>query len=123
MSQWRKILLYAIAPAVIAGLFSVAPKIYDIVIEPNAELTYRIINGPELAINDGFRKIIAISVTNTGKKPLTDVKAILELPLGKLEKLGVSEKSGLAPSIQETTKTASVGVSTFFPGETITSWP
>lgn len=120
MTQWQKILLYAIVPAVIAGLFSVAPKIYDIVVEPNAELTYRITDGPELSINDGFRKIVALSVTNSGKKPLTDVKAVLALSSGKLEKVAVSEASGLAPAVQETSHTASVSIATFFPGETIT---
>lgn len=93
--DWKNVVIYVILPTVVAGFFSVAPKLYDIWTEPNAELKYSLINGPEIQVEKGFQRIILITVQNTGKKPLTNVNAELAILNGKFESYKVQEKSGI----------------------------
>ncbi len=96
--EWKKIALYAIVPAVIAGLFSIAPKLYDIWNDPKAELTYQQITGPELQGAGGVQKIISVVVENTGKRSLSNVYAAVSIVGGTIESQKVDESSGLKPS-------------------------
>lgn len=113
----RKFLLYAILPALIAGLFSLAPKIYDIAKEPSAELVYAITSGPELQVGSKFRRILSIRITNAGKKSLHDVQADLVLPSGSIESSRVQVSSGLRPDVKEIGNAISISVKTLHPKE------
>jgi hypothetical protein len=115
--EWKKVLLYAIGPAVIAGLFSIAPKLYDIATEPKAELTYSSIIGPELHSESGVRKIIAIAIENSGKRPLSNVTASLTVDSGRIEAHKIQEGSGLKLSSGVTDREVSLAVLKLHPGE------
>lgn len=117
MSQMKKFLLYAVLPALIAGGFSIAPKVYDIVREPNARLNYVISKGPELQGQDGYRRIVSVVVTNTGKKPLHKVKAQLNLPSGTFEAVRLQDESGLNPDIKKTINEIHISADTVHPNE------
>lgn len=118
--EFKKVLIYAITPAVIAGLFSIAPKLYDIIVEPTAELTYAISSGPELEEPNGYRKIISIEITNSGKKPLSNIAANLQLDKGKIDTHKVQEESGLNPSIKAKEKEVAIEIGTLHQNESFT---
>lgn len=96
MSDFKKVILYAIIPAIIAGLFAVIPKIYDEINEPKALLGYSIIQGPSLGVDGVNKSIVTIQTRNLGKKVLSNVAVHIKSP-GKLEAIDVSNSTGLQP--------------------------
>lgn len=115
--DWKSVFYFAILPAVVAGLFSVAPKLYDIAVEPNAELRYSLINGPEIQVENGFQKIVSITVQNTGKRPLTNLSGTLAIANGKFESYRVQEKSGMNPILSAGNSQITLSVKKVFPQE------
>lgn len=91
----KQILLYAIAPAVIAGLFSVAPKIYEVAVEPKADLRYVITSGPQITTDGSIQQVISVKVKNAGKKPLTSISAELITPNAMLLAYSINNSTGL----------------------------
>lgn len=120
MSNLKKLLLYAIVPAIIAGSFSIAPKLYDIVTEPNAKLTFSVTRGPELESGGQYRRITSVRVVNSGKKALHHVQSEFNLPLGNFESFRLQESSGLRPNIKESKTAISVEINTLHPREDFT---
>lgn len=118
--EWKKIALYAIAPALIAGLFSVAPKLYDILTDPKAELTYQQITGPELQGSVGFQKIISVVIENSGKRSLSNVFASVSIVGGKIEAQKIDETSGLKPISTVSSGETSLILPKLHPGEKFT---
>lgn len=93
--EFRQVLLYAIAPALIAGFFSIAPKLYEIIAEPKAVLRYTIVAGPQIAIDGVQQQVISVRVSNAGKKTLTAIHAELSVPGGLLAASSIENNSGL----------------------------
>jgi hypothetical protein len=120
MSGIKKAIPYAIIPALIAGIFSIAPKLYDIATEPNTRLTYTLTRGPELELQGQYRRITSVKVQNAGKKALHNVQAETNLPSGSFESFRVQESSGLHPNVKESKNAISVEVDTFHPNEDFT---
>lgn len=118
--EWKKIALYAIAPALIAGLFSIAPKLYDIWTDPKAELTYQQITGPELQGTVGFQKIISVIIENSGKRSLSNVYASVSIVGGKIEAQKIDETSGLKPIPTVSPGETSLILPKLHPGEKFT---
>jgi hypothetical protein len=114
MKEWKKILFYAIIPAMIAGIFAVAPKLYDEFTAPKAVLEYKVTKGPMLKAGADHKSIYAIDVINNGKKPLSSVYASIKAK-GIIEAISAYESTGLSPVINK--KTSSVAVETLHPGE------
>ncbi len=117
MFSVKKLILYAIIPALIAGLFSIAPKLYDIATEPNAKLTYTVTRGPDLESEGQYRRITSVRVLNSGRKALHHVQAEIKLPLGSFESFRVQESSGLRPNIRESKNAISTEIGTLHPRE------
>lgn len=115
MTEWKKLFLYAIAPALIAGIFAVSPKLYDEFTEPKAILEYSINRGPVIRSNGEHKSIYAIDVVNKGKKPLSKVYASIKSQ-GRIEAISTYESTGLSPQ----TKPPVVSVETLHPGESFT---
>jgi hypothetical protein len=121
MGNLRKSWLYLILPAVIAGLFGITPKIYDIMSEPNAKLTYTITRSPELQTVQEFRRIVAITVVNAGKKALHKTHLELSLLAGTIESSRMQASQGLLSQItKEGQRKISVDIPTMHPSEKIT---
>ncbi|MDD9197212.1 hypothetical protein PVK62_15395 [Aliivibrio sp. S3MY1] len=78
MSDMKKVVLYAIIPAIIAGLFALIPKIYDEMNEPKASLEYTVFKGPLLRTGEQYKTIVSIEVENTGKKVLSNAVTTIE---------------------------------------------
>jgi hypothetical protein len=106
-SRFRRIFLFVVLPAVIAGFFSILPKLYDVLIKERAALSYQLVSGPAIPLQDGFRRIFAIVLQNTGKVPLTHINMEIRTRSGKIESM-VAEKSLLHPIILEDTSTMTV---------------
>ena len=117
MSERKKTILYAIVPAIIAGIFAVSPKLYDELTEPQAVLEYDISKGPILNTDSGYKSIYSIRVSNNGKKPLTEINALIKNN-GTIEAINTYENTGLSPTIKDTPTT--VTVKTLHPGESFT---
>jgi hypothetical protein len=93
--ETKHVIVYAIAPALIAGMFSIAPKLYDIIIEPRANLIYSILSGPQIAIDGTQQKIVSIKISNAGKGSLTQIKADLIIDGGSLAAYALTNSNGL----------------------------
>ncbi|HEW9975231.1 TPA: hypothetical protein VGT13_002188 [Shewanella algae] len=117
MKEWKRVILFAIVPALIAGVFAVAPKLYDEFTEPKAILEYNITKGPILKDNGEHKAIYAIQVINNGKKPLSAINALLKSS-GKIGAINTYEDTGLSPKILQ--DPPSVTVETLHPGESFT---
>lgn len=94
MSEIKKVVLYAIVPAIIAGLFALIPKIYDEMSEPKASLEYVVYKGPLLKADGLYKSIVSIEVENTGKKTLSNMSAIIE-PIADVESESLNSSMGL----------------------------
>lgn len=120
MSQTKKMLLFAIIPAIIAGLFAIAPKAFDIITKPKALLEYDMSISPGLEGINQFRKILSINVQNTGKKSLNGVLSEVVIDSGVIEASKIHEESSLKPKISKSDNTLCVEVKTLHPSESYT---
>lgn len=118
MKEWKKIIFYAVIPAVIAGIFAIAPKLYDILTAPKAELSYQITRGPILAEGSIQKSIYAIEVRNDGKKPLSGIYSELNTK-NNIEAITTYQNTGLAPVVNKDKKPFSVSVDTLHPDESL----
>ena len=89
MMSKKQILLIAIIPALVAGAFSIAPKLYDEFSRPQANLIYKISTGPDLQTGSSNQRIYSISISNIGKKILTDIVGALQLSGGSIKNSAV----------------------------------
>lgn len=104
--ELRKVLLYAIVPALIAGAFSFAPKLYDILTEPRAEITYETIVGPSLADSTGHKQIGTVVVRNSGKKPLSSITVSIAPKKGTIQAF----QAQMLPTLRGTTSRTDQGL-------------
>lgn len=95
--------LIALLPALIAGAFSIAPKLYDIATEPRAELQYEESVGPSLTVDEQSQRIYAIRVVNSGKRPLTNVIVDISGPRSALQAHAVQQTTGIEIAFENTT--------------------
>ncbi|MBC8238514.1 MAG: hypothetical protein H8E76_09840 [Helicobacteraceae bacterium] len=116
ISEFKKIIYYAIIPAFIAGIFTVAPKLYDEITEPKATLSYQITKGPILVENNIQKTIYAINIKNDGKKPLTGISSIINTK-NSIEAITIYEHTGLNPKVNKDKQPYSVSVETLHPKE------
>jgi hypothetical protein len=112
-----QIFLLAIVPALIAGGFSIAPKLYDLVSEPRAELTYAINMGPDLVTDTLHQQIASIDVKNAGRKPLTEIEVIVRSAKGKLDAARIQNQSDLKTSLKSSPQATTVDVPRMLPAE------
>jgi hypothetical protein len=117
MKEWKKVILYAIIPALIAGVFAVSPKLYDEFTEPKAVLEYFINRGPIIKTEGSYKSIYSIDVNNKGRKPLSKVYASIKSK-GVVEAVNTYESTGLSPEIKA--KSPIITVETLHPGEGFT---
>lgn len=114
----KHVLLYAILPALIAGLFAVAPKFYEIIFETKASLEYELSTGPQITAEGTVQQVISVKVSNSGKKPLTTISAELSVPGATLVASSVENGSGLAIEQKKTDGKVLVQLPRALPGET-----
>jgi hypothetical protein len=119
MKQWKKVLLFEILPDFIAGLFSIAPKIFDIVTAPKAELNYYKINGPGLKIDNSIRRIESIVISNDGKKTLQNIVANYAVEKGKIEQSEVQKEVPIQIAYQTSEKSFSLEIENLHPNESV----
>ena len=84
-ARWKQIAIFVLAPSIILGLFTVAPKLYEIATSPSNSLTYIINPGPVLSTPAGFRQIYAIKIFNNGNSSLGDIVSEVTEPSGQIE--------------------------------------
>lgn len=117
-TEWKKVVLFAFVPAIIAGLFSIAPKAYDIAIEPKTELIYSLTNGPQLQTGDSFQQIVSINIKNNGKTSLNNVRASFIAENGEIISQKIHNPLGNDPTTNLSNKEISVTFARLLTGET-----
>lgn len=113
----KQILLYAILPAIVAGIFSIAPKAYEVIFETKANLEYSITSGPQIAADGVIQQVVSVRVVNSGKKPLTAISAELSVPGASLLAASVENSSGLSIDQKRTDNKALIHLHKALPGE------
>lgn len=117
MESWKKVILFAIIPAFIAGIFSIAPKAYDIVMQPKANLEYKITEGPGLELNGKWRKVVSINNINSGKLTLKNLQSELVIKNGIIEASTVNDNIGLNPNLTTKPWEINVQINNLHPSE------
>jgi hypothetical protein len=98
--SWFGRALLVVVPALIAGVFSIAPKLYDELTKPRAALSYTQTSGPAISTNAGFRQIFSLTVENAGKVPLTGIDIDIRLPTAtQIESSAIEPRAGLSPVV------------------------
>jgi hypothetical protein len=118
-SNTRKFLLFVLLPALVAGFFSIAPKLYEELTKPKAALTYRAVSGPAIVEGGSFRQIFSIAVENSGKIPLTDVKAEVRVSAGQIESFVVDQNNALWPAVEKSSTLYRFSVPRMHPTESV----
>lgn len=109
---------YAVLPALIAGVFSIAPKLYEIVTEPKASLQFLATAGPVVRLPSGVKQIISVSVWNGGRKPLGNVKLKLDAKPGTtIEASTLQQHTALSYKIADAPNSSTYEVAGLLPGE------
>lgn len=118
MLELKKIILYSILPALIAGFFAIVPKVYDVATEPKAQLSYSVIQGPLLEIDGLYKSIVSIQVENTGKKILSGVEALI-ITNANIDALNLNKTTGLEPKVTSNEGTK-ISLDKMHPNDTFT---
>lgn len=114
----KGVFFYAVLPALIAGGFAIAPKLYDIATEPKASLSFTSTAGPVVRLSSGVKQIISTTVWNDGKRPLTDVKLIVSPEADtKIEASTFEQTTGLSFEELENENRTTYEVAGLLPGE------
>ncbi|RDI18562.1 hypothetical protein DFR41_1149 [Pseudacidovorax intermedius] len=113
----RQVFLYAILPALIAGIFTVAPKAYEIFFETQSSLEYYLTTGPQISADGAVQQVISVRVVNSGKKALNSVTAELSVPGATLLAHSIDNKSGLQIDSHRTDNAVSLRLSRALPTE------
>lgn len=115
--SWLVRALLVIVPALIAGFFSITPKLYDELTKPRAALS-----GPAINTSGGFRQIFSLTVENTGKLPLTGIEIEIKLPTGtQIESHAIEQSGGLSPLISPTNDAYRAHLERLLPTETVSA--
>lgn len=113
----KQILFYAILPATVAGIFSIAPKAYEVIFETKASLEYALTSGPQIAADGVVQQVVSVRVINSGKKPLTALSAELSIPGANLLAASVENSSGLTIDQKRADSKAIIQLPKALPGE------
>jgi hypothetical protein len=112
--------LLVIVPAMIAGAFSIAPKLYDELTRSRAVLSYAETSGPAINTNGGFRQIFSLTVENPGRLPLTGVQIDINVPTGaQIESSAIERSAGLSPVVSSGNDAYVAHLDRFLPTETM----
>lgn len=113
----KQVLLYAIAPALIAGLFSIAPKLYEVATEPKAVLQYTLVLGPKITVDGSLQQVVSARVSNSGKRTLTSLRGELSIPGGTVVAASIENGSGLPIDSKQSSDKVVVTVPKMLEGE------
>lgn len=94
--ELRHVVLYAIAPAVLTGVLSVAPKFYEVFFETRTSLEYTLSPSTPVPGDGPAQQVVSLRVANTGKKPLTAVTAELKVHGSTVTSTSIQNTTGIA---------------------------
>jgi hypothetical protein len=116
----KKLILFAIIPAIITGIMSFAPKLYDIIKEPKAKLIYDQVVSIPVQYEGGYIRTLRVETENVGKRPLNNLSASIVFKNGVIQTKELSNPIGLKTIEKSDSKVYSVQVESFLPGDYIT---
>lgn len=114
----KRVLIFVVAPALIAGFFSIAPKLYEEFTRPVATLSHSVVVGPAMPSGPEYRRIFGITVANTGKTSLTNIEVVFQTPGARVEGI-VAEKTIIRPEISTSGGDQRMFVMRMLPGERV----
>jgi len=117
--RWWLRALFVLGPALVGGLFTLSPKLYDELTKPKATLAFTSASGPAISTSSGARQISSIRAENTGKVPLTNVVVEVQVSDGQIESSALEQSPGIKPVSQAAGGTYRVVAERLLPTEFI----
>jgi hypothetical protein len=108
-----------ILPAVLAGVFSLIPNLFERFTSPEAALSYSLISSPSIRTTTGYSRIFSLTIENSGTTRITGVEANLSLAGGLIERMSIGDSSGDRPQIGTAEDGGRMTVRSMFPKERI----
>jgi len=105
--------------ALVGGLFSIAPAIYQQITPPTALLTYSRTRGPAIGTPNGYRQISTFTVQNAGKVLLTDVVVDVSTTTGQIESTAIDKPLGIVAKDQSSPKNYEVTIERLLPNDVV----
>jgi len=111
--------LALVLPAVLAGVFSLIPNVFERITSPEASLSYSLISSPSIRTTTGYSRILSLTIENSGTTRITGVEASITFAGGTIERMSVGDSSGDRPQIGTAEETGRITVRSLFPKERI----
>lgn len=108
-----------ILPAILAGVFSLIPNLFERLTAPESSLSYSLISSPSIRTTTGYSRIFSSTIENSGTTRITGVEANLSLAGGVIERMSIGDSSGDRPSIGTAEDGGRMTVRSMFPRERI----
>jgi len=108
-----------VLPALLAGLFSLIPNIFERFTAPEAALSYSFISSPPIRTPTGYSRIFSLTIENSGTTRITGVEANISVSGGVIDRISIGDSAGDRPIIGTADDTGRMTVRTMFPKERI----
>jgi hypothetical protein len=116
---WRNALLFAIIPAVLAGIFSLAPKFYEEIQKSRPDLRYQLSSGPQISQGGQQKRIFNVQMRNGGTEKTSNV-TLLVSARGFIEAASGTKTRGLDDVFLKGRQSVEIKVKTLFPNDKYT---
>ncbi len=111
--------IIVLGPAIIGGLITIAPTIYQQVTAPRAVLTYARTAGPAISTPSGFVQISTLTIENSGRVPLTSIVVDVGTEHGQIESSAINSPKGVVAKEQSSAKEYVVNVERLLPNDVV----
>ncbi len=108
-----------VLPALLAGIFSLIPNIFERFTSPEAELSYSFISSPPIRTPTGYSRIFSLTIENSGTTRITGVEANISVSGGAIDRISIGDSAGDRPITGTTEDSGRMTVRTMFPKEKI----
>lgn len=112
-------IIMVLGPAIIGGLFTIAPTIYQQITTPRAVLTYSRTAGPAISTPSGFVQISTFTIENSGRVPLTGIVVDVSADHGQIQSYATNTPKGVVTKEQNTSKEYFVNVERLLPRDVV----
>jgi len=111
--------LLVLGPAIVGGLITIAPAIYQQITLPTALLTYTRTTGPAISTASGYRQISTFTIANAGKVPLTGLIVDVSTETGQIESSAINSPRGTVAKEQASPKDYQATIERLLPDDVV----
>lgn len=106
-------------PAIIAGLFSLAPTIYQKITEPKVNFNYSISQGPTIQEDSFYKKIIVVTINNDGQKLINNINGQIFFENGLIKSYSFKDTNLLTPNVTNNINDICFKIQSMLPSDSI----